>query len=560
MTNRYLDVELPEPGAIRWVFRLVRLAWAPLTVAVLGRWVETVFQVAASSFVAFVVSGPDARQGFALPQSVADWLADRSSPIPVALGFALATTLLAGAASMLVGWTTPWVHLHFNRHLTPRSLEATLSTRSPIDASTAVQRWLCKVEVVTFVCDGIVGPIGYIGSIVIALVATWKASTAAGAVGTVSLFVWAISAWFLTARAIRATRASARAHEDVGRILRDGVALRTELSRPSLHAFWIRRSLVPQRALEKGIRDLGIWNTALTGLLNLVARGVPIAAVLAAALTGGSGAAVAVLLYLGRLSGPMQSLTGVLPWVQQNLVAIQRVYQVLEKGDAKLPVAAPPMPAPRSVEIRGWRIDNGADTPLTYPDFSASAGEILFVVGPSGSGKSRLLGTIAGVESDARGELWVDGVAVVPDASAWAETRVLVPQEPELLPGTVADNLDGFPGWAAGPALRAAVEVLYQAVPPETACATSGDGAGVSVGQRRTIAVLRALGMPASVVLLDEPFAGVDDGLFELVRGALGEACTNGKVIVVAGHVHDVARAGAVRVVSLESEQSRASG
>ena len=144
----------------------------------------------------------------------------------------------------------------------------------------------------------------------------------------------------------------------------------------------------------------------------------------------------------------------------------------------------------------------GAGSPALLPvSFEVLSGEVVALTGPSGCGKTTLLHAVMGFLTPASGSATASGPV------AW------VGQHPGLIPGTVADNLRlGFPD-ATDRALREALDLAGGA-----AIALDhpvGDEAeGVSAGERRRIAVARALLRVtlgrAQLLVLDEPTAGLD--------------------------------------------------
>ncbi len=158
---------------------------------------------------------------------------------------------------------------------------------------------------------------------------------------------------------------------------------------------------------------------------------------------------------------------------------------------------------------------HGAGTRALAPvSFDVHAGEVVALAGPSGSGKTTLLNAALGFLDPTGGELWSGGVPLA-QAPNWREHVAYVGQEPGLLSGTVADNVRlGFPS-----ATDAAVaDALRQAgagdLPPGQN--VGDDAEGVSAGERRRIAVARALLRVtlgrAKLLVLDEPTAGLDAG------------------------------------------------
>ncbi|NRQ50227.1 thiol reductant ABC exporter subunit CydD [Aeromicrobium stalagmiti] len=141
-------------------------------------------------------------------------------------------------------------------------------------------------------------------------------------------------------------------------------------------------------------------------------------------------------------------------------------------------------------------------------------GEFVAVTGPSGCGKSTLLSLLMAFERPTAGDILVDGVLLSTiDPVAWREQIAWVPQVPGLVPGTVEDNV------RLGDVLSARADVvaaLRDAGAAELALDRVIDESGddVSAGERRRIAVARAVLRVrrgrASLVLLDEPTAGLD--------------------------------------------------
>lgn len=543
-SRRQLSVELPGGPAIRWIVKIVRLAWMPFFLAIAGRWLASGFDVLSSSLLAFSVVqlGGSGENGLPIPDAVMRWIRVSKSPLTTALLLALAITLLGRLVQTLVQWCLTWTHLLVNRKLTPEVMDASLepATHRLLDPSTMVQRWLLKVDISYFIYESLAETIGDVGTVLIILVATFKANVTAGEVALGGLILWVGASIPLIVKALRASRRSAQAHETVGRIIRDGAALRAELGRPSLRAYWSQRHVRPTRELQTAIKWQGIWNAELFGFLGLISFAMPIVAVIASSATGSAASALAVLLYLTRMSGPLESLSSTLPWVQQNLISVQRLFQVVETDRDRVDGSPQPY-TPSEIRVRDWSVSLPDGSRIHYPDQTAERGTIHIVAGPSGSGKSSFLASLAG-QLTASGSLSIDGSVVLPSDPRWRETCAFVPQEPELVPGDLMDNLRNFPGWKEPPLLANAVARVLASRSLGAEGEVAIDEKGVSVGQRRAISVLRAIGSSTAVLLLDEPVAGVDDALVGPIRDALLEANGQGKVIVMTAHLHDLER------------------
>ncbi|APE30104.1 ABC transporter [Halomonas aestuarii] len=162
------------------------------------------------------------------------------------------------------------------------------------------------------------------------------------------------------------------------------------------------------------------------------------------------------------------------------------------------------------------------ETPDFHFDFRLAPGECLSVEGPSGAGKSTLLGLLAGFLEPASGTLvWQhqDLLALPP----WERGITTVFQEHNLF--------DQLPVWlnvglGLAPDMRLSREQRYRV--REGLAEVGLEGlhdrlpAELSGGQRQRVALLRALLRGSKILLLDEPFSGLDettrDGLWALVR------------------------------------------
>ena len=176
-------------------------------------------------------------------------------------------------------------------------------------------------------------------------------------------------------------------------------------------------------------------------------------------------------------------------------------------------------------------------------DLQAAAGELVAIMGPSGSGKSSLL-TIAGsLEEASSGEVLIDGVDLAglsrnDKAALRRRTIGFVFQDFNLLPGlTAAENvsmpleLDGTP---ARKARVRALEVLGELGLTDRAEHFPDDLSG---GERQRVAIARALvGDDRRLLLADEPTGALDSVNSEAVMRLLRQICAEGAAGVVVTH------------------------
>jgi len=161
----------------------------------------------------------------------------------------------------------------------------------------------------------------------------------------------------------------------------------------------------------------------------------------------------------------------------------------------------------------GMRFGTAAPT-LQNMDLSIATGEFVALLGPSGCGKSTLLRLLAGLQTPTSGLLTMAGEP--PERARKTGTRVaFVFQDPTLLPWrTVVDNirlpleLQGQPRASHAAPIAAALELIGL-----TAHDARKRPRKLSGGMRMRVSLARALVTDPRVLLLDEPFAALDDVL-----------------------------------------------
>jgi len=206
-----------------------------------------------------------------------------------------------------------------------------------------------------------------------------------------------------------------------------------------------------------------------------------------------------------------------------------------------------------ALEVRGLDVQFG-DTPHGLRDitFSVNGTDCLAVLGVSGSGKSSLLRTLAGLQPCAAGLIRVTGrdVTTLPPEQ---RSVVYLHQEPVLFPHrTVIDNV-AFPlqvrGIATREAARRATEWLSRLQVDEL---VSRMPQQLSGGQRHRVALARALCAEPAVLLLDEPLASLDPAVRRDVGDALQAARrASGAAMVLVTHDLDDALAIATHIMTL---------
>jgi thiamine transport system ATP-binding protein len=204
---------------------------------------------------------------------------------------------------------------------------------------------------------------------------------------------------------------------------------------------------------------------------------------------------------------------------------------------------------------------------LVYPDFVAlyslevPAGSLCAVVGPSGGGKTTLLHLIAGFEKQTSGSLRFDGHDLTPLRPA-ARPITMVFQDHNLFPHLTAQENVGLglrPSLRLSADERRKVAEALDAVELDTlADRRPGEMSG---GQRQRVALARALVTKKPLLLLDEPFGGLDPGLRRtMIRLVDGLRRARGITLVLTIHTPEDIVAVADRVAFVADGEVIADG
>lgn len=228
------------------------------------------------------------------------------------------------------------------------------------------------------------------------------------------------------------------------------------------------------------------------------------------------GLMVAASIIMGRGLAPLMQLMGSWQAITQAKDSYRRLQGVsvfMERQDRSMP-----LPAPKgqiTVEKVVFRIQDRAL--LNRVSFVLQPGEFLGVVGPNGAGKTTLCRLLLGIWPSLGGKVYLDGK----DIFAWDKEEVgpfigYLPQEVELFPGTVAQNIARL-GRVEGEEVArvlalCGLEEMVQGLPQGLETLLEGDqGIRLSGGQKQKIGLARAVYGSPKLLVLDEPTSNLDE-------------------------------------------------
>ncbi len=283
-------------------------------------------------------------------------------------------------------------------------------------------------------------------------------------------------------------------------------------------------------------------------------------------------AALLVLLLTPEAYLPLRAVAAQYHASAEGTAAAESIFQILEtplppqtaQAAAPLVAGAAPVPDLRSATIRLSQVTvayPGRDGPALGPlSLTIDPGELIMLIGPSGTGKTTLLQLLLRFVEPAAGTAGVGGtnLAAIP-VDSWRAQIAWVPQHPRLFYGSVADNIALGPPGATHAAVEDAARLagaaaFIEALPDGYDTLLGERAAQLSSGQRQQLALARAFLRDAPLLLLDEPTAHLAPaaaaGIDRVIRGAMA-----GRTILVATHRYPSA-GGASQVVRLGSTQA----
>ena len=246
-----------------------------------------------------------------------------------------------------------------------------------------------------------------------------------------------------------------------------------------------------------------------------------------------------VVAYLAAVYDPISAIAHTVGSLQQAVVSARRVRDMLalrpERADADDAVDAGSVTGHVRFEDVDFSYD-GSRRVLDGVRFEARPGELVAIVGPTGAGKTTLVHLIPRLFEPESGCVVIDGL----DARryrlrALRERIALVPQDPVLFEGTVADNirygrLEAADGEIEEAARAARIHETIDRLPLGYATPVAEAGKTLSGGERQRLGIARALLKDAPILILDEPTSAVDTiaeaAVFDNLRALRGGRTT----------------------------------
>lgn len=194
------------------------------------------------------------------------------------------------------------------------------------------------------------------------------------------------------------------------------------------------------------------------------------------------------------------------------------------------------------LKIENYTKNYGEKAAVKNLSLHIKAGEIYGFIGHNGAGKTTTLKAIAGILQFEEGEILVDGVSVKADPLSCKKKIAYIPDNPDLYEFMTGIQYLNFVADIFGVSAQDRKERIRKyadlfELTPELAQSTSS----YSHGMKQKLAIIAAWIHAPRLIIMDEPFVGLDPRAAHLLKGMMREFCDEGGAIFFSTHVLEVA-------------------
>lgn len=264
------------------------------------------------------------------------------------------------------------------------------------------------------------------------------------------------------------------------------------------------------------------------------------------------------ILLINMLYRPLRMLADKFNTLQMGMVASERVFNIIDKKDYidNTGIYSPEALAGK-LTFKNVHFEYVSQTPiLKNVSFEINAGEVLALVGATGSGKTSTLAIISRFYEYQSGEVRIDDVNIRDyELNALRRKMALVLQDVFLFKGTIYENITMGDKSITLEDVKYASTLLglhnfIMTLPGDYLYEVKERGITLSVGQRQLISFVRALVINPSILILDEATSSVDSESEVLIQEAIDKLVKGRTSIIVAHRLSTIKHADKILVFS----------
>jgi subfamily B ATP-binding cassette protein MsbA len=339
--------------------------------------------------------------------------------------------------------------------------------------------------------------------------------------------------------------------------IQDAMGRVTHVTSETIHGFQVVRSYGGEayekqrflaaslRNLQKGLKMVKVnaISTPVLQFLVVMAMAVVMFLVLYMRESTSTAALVSFVVAAGLLPKPIRQLSEVYGNIQKGIAACETIFQQLDEAPEEDPGRHEAQRVDGLVELKqlGFHYPESEKEVLKAIDLEVRPGEMVALVGRSGSGKTTITNLLLRFYNHTSGEILLDGVPIRDYSLRNLRQQIaLVSQNVALFNDTVASNIAYGQGDPDEQQIIKAAEAAYamefvRELPDGLQTLIGENGVMLSGGQRQRLAIARAFMKDAPILILDEATSALDNESERYIQEALKEL-TKGRTTIVIAH------------------------
>ena len=264
------------------------------------------------------------------------------------------------------------------------------------------------------------------------------------------------------------------------------------------------------------------------------------------------------VLYSRKFSGPINEAANILSELQSATAAAERIFRLID--EAPEPADAPD--AKELTDVRGdVRMEHvrfgylPGQTVIHDLSFHAQPGSLTAIVGPTGAGKTTLINLLMRFYDPQSGSITVDGKEISGlTRSSLRRAYTMVLQDTWLFTGSIYENISyGKEDATMDDVVRACkaahIHDAIMQMPNGYDTMLTGEGSGLSKGQKQMLTIARAMLLDSKMLILDEATSNVDTQTEEKIQLAMRELMKGKTCFVIAHRLSTIQNADHILVV-----------